>query len=189
MNQLVKYGLILAGICFASTLVLSFVYRMTGPKIEEGIRREEEAARRFLLPAAAAFERQTRPGLEYYEGRRDGKTVGYCLSVVGHGYSGFVRLMVGIDPEGKIAGLRVLEHQETPGLGARIAETRPGESEPWFLAKFRGLPGRSLELKDIQAITGATITSRAVVRAVREGVEGFYGERSPVPTDGGNAKE
>jgi len=170
MNQMVKYGLILAGICFAAALVLSFVYRVTEPKIEEGLRAEEEKARRELLPAAESFEKKAEGGKEYYEGRTAGEAVGFCFSVVGHGYNGFLRLMVGIDTAGKIAGVRVLEHQETPGLGARINEVRPGESDAWFLRHFQGKDGRRLQLGDIQAITGATITSRAVVKAVRAGV-------------------
>lgn len=184
MNQLVKFGLILAGICFAAALVLSFVFRVTGPKIEESRRAEEEAARRSLLPDAESFEKKSEGGMEYYEGRTAGKAVGYCLSVVGRGYNGFLRLMVGIDPEGRISGLRVLEHQETPGLGARITEVKPGEPDAWFLRHFQGKSGRSLKLGDIQAITGATITSRAVVEAVRAGVEEFY-----TRTGGGGAEK
>ena len=185
MNQMVKYGFILAGICFAAALVLSLVYRATEPKIEEARRREEEAARRELLPAAEAFEKRSAGGMEYYAGLSGGRAVGYCFPASGRGYGGFLKLMVGIDPEGKIAGVRVLEHQETPGLGAKIVEVRPGESEPWFLAAFRGLPARRIGLKDIQAITGATITSRAVVEAVRGGAESF-----PLPAvpEGGSGR-
>jgi len=179
MNQLVKYGLILAAICFAAALVLSFVYQVTRPAIEEGRRQEEEAARRALLPQADIFEKKSAGEMEYYEGRRAGKTIGYCLTVVGNGYSGFLRMMVGIDPEGAISGLRVLEHQETPGLGARIIEVKRGEDDPWFLRQFRGKAGRKLALKDIQAITGATITSRAVTDAVRATVDDFYRRTGP----------
>jgi len=78
-------------------------------------------------------------------------------------------MLIGIS-DGKILGVHILEHLETPGLGARSTEVRPDEDEPWFLRQFKGLDSVALK-KDggnIDAITAATITSRAITDAVAE---------------------
>jgi len=87
--------------------------------------------------------------------------LGYMYYVTGQGWSTF-RLAVGVDPgTQQVVGVRVLEHQETPGLGARI-------TEDWFLAQFAGKsladPFRAGE--DVQAISGATVSTRGVAQTV-----------------------
>lgn len=107
-----------------------------------------------------------------YRARKDGAPVAVVLNPVApDGYSGNIRLLVGIYQDGTLAGVRVTSHRETPGLGDPIEETR----SDWIL-KFTGL---SLEnpaeeqwrvKKDggvFDQFTGATITPRAVVKAVR----------------------
>lgn len=107
-----------------------------------------------------------------YRARKEGKPVAVVLSPVApDGYSGDIRLLVGIYEDGTLAGVRVTSHHETPGLGDLIDESRSG----WIL-KFTG---RSLKdpaeeqwkvKKDggaFDQFTGATITPRAVVKAVR----------------------
>ncbi|MBI41996.1 electron transport complex subunit RsxG [Marinobacter lutaoensis] len=103
--------------------------------------------------------------------RRDGEPVGLILPVVApDGYSGAIRLLVGLDPDGTVLGVRVTSHKETPGLGDRI-ETKKSN---WVHA----FEGRSLDNTerprwnvkkdggDFDQFTGATITPRAVVKAV-----------------------
>jgi len=173
MRQLAKFGLILAAICFAAALVLALTYRVTKPAIAARAEEEEREALRLVLPDADDFVRKGRDGAEYYEGYRDKRAVGYCIRAFGNGYGGYFRGMVGIDRSGVIQGLLVLEHQETPGLGAKIGEVRPGEKDAWFLRQFKGKDGATVSMGDIDAVTGATISSRAVVDAVREAVGEF----------------
>ncbi len=117
-------------------------------------------------------------------------------------------MLVGIDGRGVISGMRVLEQAETPGLGARVDEVetrrrsgavlrpssapgvRRGEApgEPWFQAQYRGLAPSELKLLasaetggGIHAVTGATVTSRAITDAVRESIELFLAAKK----DGG----
>ncbi len=171
MNQLFKFGLILSLICFIATLVLAVTYQITSPKIEEQKRIEEKEALQVVMPQAASFgEEKSVDGIDYFEAfDQDKKLLGYCVKTVGTGYSGFIRMMVGLDRQGTIEGLEVLEQQETPGLGARIEEVRPGEKDAWFLRQFNGKKSADIELrKDISAITGATISSKAVVSAVKK---------------------
>ncbi|HPM43212.1 MAG TPA: FMN-binding protein, partial [Candidatus Omnitrophota bacterium] len=120
MNQLIRFGIILGAICLASTLVLAVTYEVTKPKIEEAARREETAALKEVMPAADSFEPKTVDAMEYFVAMKEGQNIGYCLKVMGAGYGGYIRMIAGLDKDGIIKGIRVLEHQETPGLGSQI---------------------------------------------------------------------
>jgi Na+-translocating ferredoxin:NAD+ oxidoreductase subunit G len=168
MSQLVKFGLILGAICLMATLVLAVTYEVTKPKIEEQLKLEEQEALGAIMPHADSFAEKKLDGIEYFEASKDKKLIGYCVRVVGAGYNGYIRMIAAIDLAGTIQGLEVLEHSETPGLGAKINELKPGERESWFLKQFKGKSARTIAVKkDIDAITGATISSRAVTDAIR----------------------
>lgn len=174
MNQLLRFGLILGVICLAATLVLAATYQLTKPKIDQMLKREEDAALKVIMPDADSFAARSADDIEYFEATKDGAPVGYCIRTTTNGYNGFIRIIVGIDPSGVIKGVRILEHQETPGLGARINEVKPGEKDPWFLRQFAGKHGRTVEVKkNVDAITGATVTSAAVADAIRDAVQNF----------------
>jgi electron transport complex protein RnfG len=112
--------------------------------------------------------------MEYFEAVKEKNVVGYCIKATGEGYGGYIRMMIGINPDGVIKGVRILEHQETPGLGAKINEVRPGEKDAWFLRQFVGKSARTVEVrKNIDSITGATISSRGVTDAVNKTVTEF----------------
>lgn len=169
MSQLVKFGLVLAVICLAATLVLAVTYEVTRPKIEAQLKLEEQSALKAIIPSADSFNEKTLDGIEYFEALKDKTVIGYCVRVAGSGYNGYIRMIAGVDSNGVIQGVSVLEHAETPGLGAKINEVRPDESEPWFLKQFKGKDARSIAVKkDIDAITGATISSKAVTDAIRK---------------------
>ena len=98
------------------------------------------------------------------------------------GYSGEIKLLVGIDNEGKITGVRINSHTETPGLGDKIQTNKsdwifsfngqeylPSESEKWEVKKDGG---------NFDAFTGATITPRAVIHAVRDTLI-YYNKNKP----------
>lgn len=91
----------------------------------------------------------------------------YAVEVAPAGFGGEITLMVGIDPEGKVAGISVISQTETAGLGAvAAADTAKGRA---FRSQFTGLTGTLAVSKDggeVDALTGATITSRAVVEGV-----------------------
>lgn len=100
-----------------------------------------------------------------------GKVTGYALETVApDGYSGAIRLIVGTDASGKVSGVRVLAHRETPGLGDKIELKKSN----WILSfnghSLTGDNANSWAVKkdggDFDAFTGATITPRAVVKAV-----------------------
>jgi len=108
-----------------------------------------------------------------YRARMHGKPVALVIAAVApDGYSGTIRLLVGINVDGSLSGVRVVAHRETPGLGDAIEEER----SDWIL----GFTGKSLQNPPLQKwavkkdggafdqLTGATITPRAVVKAVRQ---------------------
>jgi len=114
--------------------------------------------------------------------RRNGEPVAVLLHAVApDGYTGALRLLVAIDAQGRLIGVRVLEHRETPGLGDFVEERRTD----WI----RQFTGRSLEETpaarwqvrkdggDFDQYTGATITSRAVTHAVRDALAYFARHR------------
>jgi electron transport complex protein RnfG len=106
---------------------------------------------------------------------------GVAFETVGQGYAGPIRVLLGIDAEGRVLGARVLSHTETPGLGDKIEVARDdwilsfdgkslGEPPPerWAVKKDGG---------DFDQFSGATITPRAVVSAVKGGLELFADQR------------
>ncbi len=157
-----------------ATLVLAITYEVTKPKIDEQLRLEEEAALRKILPEANSFLQKTVDEIEYFEALKENRLIGYCIRATGIGYAGYIRMIVGIDSNGIIKGIRILEHQETPGLGSKINERRPGEADPWFLRQFIEKSARTIALKkDVDAVTGATISSKAVTDTVNKTVNEF----------------
>ena len=174
MSQLVKFGLILGIICLTATLVLAVTYQVTKPKIDAQLKAEEQSALKRIVPEAGSFKEKTIGDIDYFEAWKGSELAGYCLKVTGTGYNGFMRIVVGIGPDGPIKGVAILEHQETPGLGARVNEIKPGEESPWFLRQFIGKDARTIEVKrNIDAITGATISSRAVTESINKAVTEF----------------
>ena len=101
-----------------------------------------------------------------------GSDTGYAVEVQPAGFGGTITMMVGVSRDGEVLGISIVSHTETAGLGAvAAAKTTAGEA---FRAGFEGLTGTAAVTKDggtVDAITGATITSRAVcdgVNAARE---------------------
>jgi electron transport complex protein RnfG len=152
-------------------LIIAVINHFTSPiriANEEAMRRE---AQRSVAPAGAdtfepiaGFAQQK----AWYRGKdKTGNTVGYVLPVKTRGYDGFIDIMLGIDTAGKIVDFVLLNDKETPGLGA-LAREKP------FRSKFVGRTADRLEVTNkpdgdkIVGITGATITSRAVAKGLRE---------------------
>ena len=166
-KELIKYSALLMGVCACSGLLLTAVYKLTEKRIREQKLLEERLASQEVLPDATTFKKEVRKGETIEIGLKDGKKVGEVYLVTTRGYSGEIKLKVGVDLEEKITGIKILESLETPGLGAKIKEKK-------FLEQFKGKDRDKLHLRkkkpsgDIDSITGATISSAAVVDAIRE---------------------
>jgi electron transport complex protein RnfG len=171
---MIKYGLILLTICLCASLVLSVTYKFTHSRIEAQVISEEKNALDEIFPEASEFQDKVIENTNYYLVRKNNRDLGYIIKVETKGYSGLISMLVGFDFNGEIKGIKILSQQETPGLGAKINEIRSGESKPWFLKQFENKNAKDLELgKDIQAITAATISSKAVLSGVKKNVEEF----------------
>ncbi len=117
-----------------------------------------------------------------YRARMDSKPVAVILTAIApDGYSGKIKLLVGINYDGSLAGVRVISHKETPGLGDKINERKAD----WIL-KFKNLSLQDPELSkwkvkkdggNFDQFTGATITPRAVVTAVKKALQYFEQRR------------
>jgi len=125
--------------------------------------------------------------LTVFRARKNGRVTGVAYEIFGSGYAGEMKLMMGIAADGKLLGVRVLAHKETPGLGDKI-EAKKG---PW-IERFTGLalgnpPLERWKVKkdggDFDQFAGATITPRAVLKAIRSGLE-FFAENQAVLTKG-----
>ena len=93
----------------------------------------------------------------------------YAVKTTTNGFGGALTLMVGVLPDGTVYNTSVLEHSETPGLGAKCTE-----EESFFRTQFKGFRGRLAVKKDggdLDAITASTITSRAFTLAVKQAVD------------------
>jgi RnfABCDGE-type electron transport complex G subunit len=124
---MIRLTLVLAAVTFAASMALGFVYEGTKAKIDLADRLTKENARRIALPEAGCgvFVEVEGEGMVYYKGYRMPDTTGFAGYVVtarGKGYSSTIETVVGVDPYGRITGLRITSQQETPGLGTRIQE-------------------------------------------------------------------
>ena len=185
MPETAKLVVVLAIICVVASGGLALVNAATGEKIAEQERLKEEMLRAEALvgPGEEVEFGEPKPfdDGEYFEGYVDGKLVGYVFGTVARkAYNEPVMIVVGVDAEKtKLTGVRIRSQRETPGLGAFMVVVRSGEQEPWFLRQFRNVPLEKVWLKkdnqagEIDGITAATISSRAVTDAVRESFEKF----------------
>lgn len=130
-------------------------------------------------PVAEKYKVATPDGtdsLEFFPAKKNGERIGVAVKTKSSkGYSGHVWVMVGFAMNGDIQRIVVIEHKETPGLGSKM-------SSPKFLDQFFGKNPAQMKLKvkkdggDVDAITGATITSRAFSEAVQVAYETFQSE-------------
>lgn len=193
MKEIVRLVVALTAIAVGAALILSLVESATRAPIAEQRRLQMVKALKAVLPEidnqpdsdsvtlSAGTNAKGKP-LErtFYRGRRGSALVGVAFKVIApDGYSGNIEIMAGVDPQGTVTGVEILTNGETPGLGARI-------SEPAFKGQFAG---KSLDNADwrvkkdggsFDQITGATISPRAVVKALKGGLEFFKQHRDEI---------
>jgi electron transport complex protein RnfG len=169
-------------VTLAASTTLGFIYELTRGPIAEAKMREKNMSIRRVVPE---FTNQPNnesykvavegDSLTVYPARKDGELVGVAIaSFTSKGYSGEIRLMVGFRPDGTIENISVLQHAETPGLGSKIEKS----SSEWS-TQFNGKNPEEFQLQvqkdggDVDAITAATISSRAYCDAVQKAYKAF----------------
>ena len=116
--------------------------------------------------------------------RLRGEAKGAVFRMAARGYADDVVVLIGVDVDGRILGVRVVKHKETPGLGDKIEVAKSGWIRD-FDGKSLGNPEASrFAVKkdggDFDQFAGATITPRAVVKAVKQGLEFFATHRDAI---------
>ena len=166
-------------ICLVVSALLAGTNALTKEPIAENALKKSQEAMQSVCPDAVSFEGGKGLEVEVYKALDEsGNVIGCAIPVTSKGYGGDVQVMVGFAFEGetalgKVTGVEILSHSETPGLGANATN----ES---FLKEYKqDITASGFEVvKDstgggegkIDAITGATITSNAVTNAVNEAV-------------------
>ncbi len=169
-KEIIKLCGILTAITLVITLVLALANMVTKDKIAENNANKELAACAEIIDAEFTNITETLPQNEkitaVYQGIKNGKTAGYCVSVIGEGYGGDISMVVGINSDSTIAGIKIITHSETPGLGSKATTSEfrqgfEGKKSPLSVVK-----GGGAKDNEINAISGATRTSNGVTNAV-----------------------
>ncbi|MBI1819579.1 MAG: RnfABCDGE type electron transport complex subunit G [Nitrospirae bacterium] len=190
MKGINKLVIALTAVCLGTALILGGIYAFTRDTIEKQKREKKIRSLKSVLPPTdneidkdyieidGGKDRRGNPvKVILYHGKKEGQLVGTAFSIIAHdGYSGDIEIMMGVAPDKTITGIEIISQKETPGLGDKILK------EKWR-SEFKG---KSLESKTdkgipfldvkkdgggIDQFSGATITPRAVVKAVREGLK------------------
>lgn len=176
MHKYAKIGLRLAAICGCAALLLAVVNRITEPKIQELRTEGVNSAMLEVAPAGSIGEEQHNPGgqtvVSYFPISDGGEVGGYVLKLVGAGYAGDMNLIAGYYPTGEIMAVKLMENQETPGLGKEAENSE-------YMDKYIGTGGElpvpvskgDLSQEDADGVSGATITFVGIGMALREGSE------------------
>lgn len=169
MKMFIQLSLILLAFCVVATALLAYVNTLTKPKIEAILIKEAQVAREALIPNAD-FE-EVNGALTYYIARDKAtkEIMGYTFTAEKIGYNGLVKTMAAVDKSFNLINIQIVQQTETPGLGTN-------STKPVFTDQFKGKTVEQLVVdKDggvlpnaIKALTGATITSRAITASLKE---------------------
>jgi electron transport complex protein RnfG len=185
-DNIFKMIFVLTIICLISAFALANIYNITKEPIAEQKRLEMVRAIKSVLPKSVindpVKDKLVVNGKDIYIGKNDkGKNIGIAFKIFSkEGYSGMIEIMLGINcKDNSVNGIEILSMSETPGLGAKI-------TEKWFKNQFKrkNLKNTNWKVKkdggDIDQISGATISPRAVTKAVFEGLKFYSKNRSKI---------
>lgn len=185
MKEIIKTGFILMLITTVAAGMLAIVNSLTASKIEEQKIAEIRTALSVILPKATNFtEEKTlltelakdtayRKVINIWRADEGDQFYGYAFEIEEVGYGGKIIVLVGIAKDSTVQGIRIISHKETPGLGSQIEKL-------WFTNQFVGksiehdlkvVTAKPAKKYEIQAITGATISSKAVTEAVNTAIK------------------
>lgn len=191
IKEVIKPAAILFVICVAVSAALAGTNLLTADRIAQAAVQKAEESRMVVLPEAEAFQEKEGEDGTHYIGLSkeapEGVVVGYVFETESKGYGGTVKVMTGINTEGNITGVIVLSHSETPGLGANAEKETFRDQYQQPVANLTGgiqvVKFQAPAEGEIQAMTGATITSTAVTNAVNLAIEQY---QNAYASEGGN---
>lgn len=169
-DGILKIALNLAGACIISGIIIALVYFLTADIAKQKQVELNNLALKSLVTEADQYT-PIAGKTGWYTATKDGELVAYVIPSESKGYGGTIKLLVAVRPDNKVLKYTILESKETPGLGDKAAKAP-------FYEQFTGKTADNLKVtkdagnkEDIQAISGATITSRAVTLAVKNAVD------------------
>ncbi len=177
MKEMFKITLPLVVIFVVAGVIMSLTYQQTYPVRFQAEKKEKEEALKEMAPnatdpikPAGTWTGADNKPHEYYQATAGGKTVADIAETAGKGYSSYIKMLVALTPEMKISDVKVLDMNETPGLGDQVLEKS-------FLDQFKGKSLAQIVLikgetkENIQAVSGATYSSRGVTNGVKDAVQ------------------
>ena len=178
LNDFVKPILVLAIICFVVTFALAYAYGVTNPIIEARAKADADATRMELLSDADAFTPIDEGQLYQLDGKVFAKEAytadngsGMVVTVSSNSYGGAMVVMVGIDKEGAVTGVKVTSHADTAGVGTKAIDSEDHRGQ------YKGLTELdNIEVKkctQVNAVSGASVSSGAIHKAVYCALEQF----------------
>lgn len=184
-------GVLLGGFCLVASVALAYGTKFTAPAIARAAKADLTASLNQVIPAAMRTNDMTADTvtvdtasgpLTVYRARA-GKTVSaVAYRVVGKGYGGDIVIVMGVDRSGEILGVRVVQHSETPGLGDKVDARKTDWVHGFDKRSLSNTPDAQWAVKKdggrFDQFSGATITPRAVVKAVKAGLDLFEANRA-----------
>lgn len=186
------HGLILFAFCLGFGLLLAITDAVTLDDIAARAVEDKQNSLSQVLPDdihdnnpvkdTVTLKNAEGKEITVFRATKGGQVTGVAYEIFGTGYAGEIRLMMGVGSDGRVLGVRVLAHKETPGLGDKI-EIKKTDWIEHFTGLLLGKPAvERWKVKkdggDFDQFAGATITPRGVVKAVREGLEFFAANRT-----------
>lgn len=169
-NKVFKPIVVLGLICIIITGALAVTNSKTAPVIEEATRLAAEQTRKELLPDADGFEEVSGVTVDNVsEIQRATNGVGVIITSSAKGYGGDVVVMTAFNPDGTIKQVKVTEQAETKGIGSNVVAV------PSYWERYAGLDGTTALVlnQDVDAYSGATISSTALINAVNSAIEAY----------------
>lgn len=155
---ILRIGMPLFVICAAVALIVSFVHTITADVIAQAAAQQKREAIVRIFGEAEITELDPLAGTDAFFSVGE---LGWCVNLSAGGFGGDIALMVGVNADGSVQGVEIISHSETPGFGAKA-------DDPDYLGQYRGLTGKLTLGRDVEAISGATISSRAVLGGVNQ---------------------
>lgn len=183
MKEILKLGLILFGISLIAAVALQATEQITAEPIQAQINAANELARKAVFPSADAFEAVDPATLEelkvdydilqeVFYAKKGTEVLGFVIKTTPNGFSGAIEVITGISNDDQLVGVRVGNMTETPGLGdlakkPEFYDQYAGKSATAEIGVAKSAPKEN----EIQALTGATITSKAITVGVNTSIQ------------------
>jgi len=188
-DKLSYQGISLGIVALVASAALSIGNSLTGAAIAEAEARDLQASLAQVLPDGSydnelLKDTATVDGVIIYKARKAGAVTGVVFQQAKRGYAGDVVVLMGVDATGTLLGARVIKHQETPGLGDKIEIAKSKWIRDFEGKSLASLPAEKWAVKKdggvFDQFAGATITPRAVVKAVKGGLDFFAAHRDEI---------